>query len=43
MTEENGQHPCDRCGWSGPRHEREVNFSHAENQWLCRVCYFRAS
>ena len=35
------QHACARCGYCGPRHEREVNVDRT-GQWLCRWCYFKA-
>ncbi len=38
----NYQHPCDVCGWSGPRRRREVNFSAARRLWLCARCFRRA-
>jgi hypothetical protein len=30
---------CERCGWTGPRREREVNYSNEGKQWLCEYCF----
>jgi hypothetical protein len=31
---------CEGCGWAGPRVDREVNYAHEQQAWLCRVCFF---
>jgi len=33
-------HPCAWCRWTGDRAEREVNFCHVLELWLCRRCFF---